>query len=52
MLDKHGVFTLKGAAGSTCRSIHSTLLEGTTDSGTFLGISAFTLMMLPKTSLT
>ncbi|XP_076588631.1 hydrocephalus-inducing protein homolog [Chaetodon auriga] len=32
ILDKHGVFTLKAAPGNTCSSIHSTRLEGTTDS--------------------
>ncbi|XP_049928998.1 hydrocephalus-inducing protein homolog isoform X2 [Epinephelus moara] len=32
MLDEHGVFTLKAAPGNTCSSIHSTQLEGTTDS--------------------
>lgn len=50
MLDEHGVFTLKGAAG-ICRSI-----EGTTDSGIFLSsldlctlrISTFRLIMLQK----
>ncbi|XP_037622519.1 hydrocephalus-inducing protein homolog isoform X2 [Sebastes umbrosus] len=32
MLDKHGVFTLKAAPGNTCSSIHSTQIEGITDS--------------------
>nr|XP_046249402.1 hydrocephalus-inducing protein homolog [Scatophagus argus] len=32
LLDKHGVFTLQAASGNTCSSIHSTQLEGTTDS--------------------
>ncbi|KAM9351908.1 hydrocephalus-inducing protein homolog [Symphorus nematophorus] len=32
MLDKYGVFTLKAAPGNTCSSIHSTQLEGATDS--------------------
>ncbi|XP_035521672.1 hydrocephalus-inducing protein homolog [Morone saxatilis] len=33
MLDKHGVFILKAAPGNTSSSIHSTQLEGSTDSG-------------------
>ncbi|XP_053175951.1 hydrocephalus-inducing protein homolog [Scomber japonicus] len=32
MLDKHGVFSLKAAPGNTSSSIHSTRLEGSTDS--------------------
>ncbi|XP_022605572.1 hydrocephalus-inducing protein homolog [Seriola dumerili] len=32
MLDKHDVFTLKAAPGNACTSIHSTQLEGSTDS--------------------
>ncbi|XP_029289106.1 hydrocephalus-inducing protein homolog [Cottoperca gobio] len=32
MLDKHKVFTLKAGPGNTCSSVHSTQIEGTTDS--------------------